>query len=467
MLPLVILLVVGATLWGVSFRLSDYELLSPAPLIFLGFNVSILLAIVGLGSWNRISLSLNAVAIIITGYCGIFGACAFIHRKPRPKHMSLTHASTSGAGSEAPIWRIIAILSIVILANAVRVYESYMLAEQLGLEASSYAEMSKNLRRSTSTLYSTDAISTGVQFSFLERQLEKVVNMSGFAASYLMCRSLLESRKCEMALALMLLAACSYFLLASGSRGMLFYWIISFFICLSILQYNGKDRQSKLRISTRIVVYGCLAGMACALFMYSAAALVGRKANSSLVEYVSFYFGGSAPSLQLLLDAVQRKEAVFTGPAAVFYGVSLVLFRLNLIRDLPGYSLLWVNCGNHMSNIFTCFGRYYVGFGYGGVLALSFLATLTMLAFYRYARSTMTHTSIALTGLVCSFAFDSAREEFVFSRLFGSTYIINLFILGFLIYFLTEKQMPFITRWEDATSMKIRTIIKRFSDPLD
>lgn len=432
-----LLLLACLACWYLSFCLGGYELLSPASIVFLGFAVSLALAIVGLAYWNGYPLSDEAVLIVLSGFAGTLAAACVGNALRPPKSRGKYRLPQSGRPYRTPTWKYVAVTLVILGALAIRITETVKLGGQLGLDTSEYAALSRDLRNAMSTLFSTDAITSGISFSFVERQLEKFVMMAGFVASFTAARAAVGRSARDVGWSLVILAGCCAFQIAAGGRGMIFYWVISFFVSGSFFLYRGLSRKGRFRVSGRIIAIGLLAALLCALFMYFAGGLVGRSSKTSLLDYVSFYFGGSVPSLQILLDSGMVGGEISSSVANTFYNAHLLLFKLGALNDLPPYSVAWVDCGGHQSNIFTCFCRYYADFGLAGVFSLSFLSTWLAVAVYNHARDTMSPCAVVAASYLCAYAFDCARDEFVFSRLLGTTQLANLCVLLLLTAFMT------------------------------
>lgn len=433
------LMFVSTICFFISMRFNNYELFSPGPIILLGFITSIALSIVGLFFWNHYALTSETVTIVLTGLCGVTFANGLYWLFLKKTKRSQSHMRPNVLEMHTATWKYFVLLSIVLFAIALRIYEAYELARQLGLNVNSFTDLSRELRNATSTLFSTTSIKQGIGYSIVERQLEKVANMSGYAAVFVLALAFRKghiSNRRDCIWSILILLACASFQIVAGTRGMIFYWIIAFFIYLSFFLYRGRDVEGRKAVTFSLLKAIVISGVVCALFMYFSASLVGRTAKTSVTDYVSFYFGGSIPSLQILNDLNRSGATIAHGPVLVFYSVYLALLKYHFISELPAYSISWVDCGGHASNIFTCFGRYYYGGGLVGVFFYSVLATIILIGIYHYSRERMTPSSLVATGFISAYAFDCAREEFIFSRLMGTTNALNLVILAAVTVFL-------------------------------
>ena len=375
-------------------------------------------------------------------------AMVLIENGARP---GLTHAQVGEDGYRAPIWKYAVIGVLLIFAIGLRIHETMELSVQLGASGTSYSEATAVVRRALSTIHTADGMRAGIGFSMLERQLEKVVTASGYVVVYLMAHAVAkrEYRRAFPPLALFLLA--SGFCLVSGSRTSILYYVAAFFVLTSVFLFRGHKEKRKntsiklLGVGVAIAAIGCLA-------FYASSALVGRKASTGLLEYISFYYGCGAPSLQSLID--KGVPAVAIPGVRTFYFLFSLPFKFGLISDFPSYSIAWVDAGGHGSNVFTGFARYYLDFGFAGLVILSVLGAALMTYLYRAARKTYAPVLMVLAGYMSVYAFDFAREEFVFSRLVSPNQFIIIAIMLAVTLFLTTSLREDVKRAKAFFSRK-------------
>ena len=437
MIQYVLLLAIVVLIFHSSLRMSKFELMSPVPLMLLGLAVSVLLSIIGLLSWNSICLSVEVVCIVSVGSLGILSG-GFVYQRINQviknkavlQHRSkddTEDARTIGGYTYrgVPLPKIILLGFFVVTAICLRVYETYEIAKQMGISISDYSAMAAEVRQATESFISADALRLDVGFSFIERQLEKIVWAVGFVAAYLIARAIIERNKRQIAYAVALMLSTWVFYILAGGRGTIMYHIIAIFTVVSILKYAEPSIDPK-GFFKKLVTIGLCSAILCAVGLYAASYLVGRGASSGAVDYVSFYFGGSVPSLELLIET--QRGSIIPG-INTFYYLFSPLYKLGVIDTYPNYSLLWVNLGGYASNIFTCFARYYMDFGLLGVFILSALSVQIPLCIYNWARNRLTPLALVTAGYLSPFLFDCAREEFIFSRLISTSQLFNLIVI--------------------------------------
>lgn len=409
---------------------SGHELFAPGPIFSIGFFASTLLAIVGIGSWNSVSISFEVIGIVLVGLCAFCVGCHFVNRSSDrlPSH-----------DSRPPIvqrnWKYYSLCVVIVVAMVLRVVETYEIAAELGVDLSSYSSVVREVRRATSAFRTVDAVKLGVGFSMLERQLEKVVMAIGFVCSYLSVHNLIvENDKKGAVLPLLTLGLCIVFAFLKGGRSVVMFYalagvIASFFLLLQ----NGAD--PKL-LSKRALMACCVAALVGSVIFYFSAFLVGRKTGAGIVEYISFYFGCGVPSLQSLIDS---GFSIATNGMMSFYNLVAPLAKFGVVEDMSSYSLAWINLGGFKSNVFTCFARYYFEFGITGVVLLGLLAGVLSCWVYQLARKNMSPALVVVACYVVAHTFDAVREEFVFSRLFSMNQLLIILLMVAFAHFLTAS----------------------------
>lgn len=430
----VLLLLILSVLWVISFKISDWNLMSPVPLMLLGLVVSVLLAIIGVSSWNHIDLQWDVFSVILIGSVSLLLGAMFCNMVLY-RHAMEPSKGTDGNYHSSAYWKYALVAVILIAAILIRVSETFEIAAELGVVDAPYSEAARVVRGTLAGFNSSAGMRAGVGFSLVERQLEKFATATGFVTVYLFARALLnKDLKAGGASMLLVLLSC-IFCFITGSRGPILYYGIAFTVCLFVLM--RRNASSSRTISLRFLVIGALISCGVAAAFYLSGAVVGRSANSGVVEYISFYYGCGIPAFQSILDSGNIAELV--PGVRTFYYLFSVPFKLGLIENYPSYSVAWVDMGGHACNIFSGFARYYLDFGFIGTALLSFVAGAFMTYLFRLASQTTIPVLMVLIGYLGAYAFDFAREEFIFSRLFSPTQFISVLIMVIITLFLTTS----------------------------
>lgn len=429
-----ILTVILIAAWTVSFVTSGYELMSPVSLALLGLCISVMLSIVGLATWNHVALEWEGLAVVSVGSLSLLVGALLVGRLAGGMEFRVFN-SFGNAGYRASVWKYLIVVAVLVLAIVLRVFETYQIAEGMGIDSSSYSAAATAVRNGLSSIHTASGIKVGMGFSFLERQLEKISIVSGYVAAFLLVRSMLSRDIGRIVLSGVMLAVPCLFCLASGARTTILYYAVAFVVIYAILALR-EGRKPKCFAARLFAGCSVLAVIGAVIF-YLASSVIGRKAGSGIVEYISFYYGCGTPALQHVIDAGALPQ--LTPGVRSFYYLFSVPYKLGLIGDYPSYSIAWVDMGGHGCNVFTGFARYYLDFGFAGVVALSLFAAAFMTLVYQAARSTGFPALVVLAGYLGAYAFDFAREEFVFSRLFSPTQFVSVAIMLTLTLFLTTS----------------------------
>lgn len=418
-----------------SLRLSGDLLLSPVPLALLGLLVSLVLATIGLGSWNHVSLGWETTCVVTLGAVSLLVGATLAGRLCDAHGVKSLERTPFSSVHATTVWKYALIVTILILAIVVRVVETYRIGAELGVDLSSYSEVASAVRSSLAGFNSSEGIRVGVGFSFVERQLEKVATVVGFISVYLLAKGITGHGLTDIvgSASLLFLACC--FCYVAGSRGTVMLYGVAFASVLFVmLLRNGKSPSG---LAARFFVVGLIVCCVAAVFFYLSGSLVGRSASSGLVEYISFYFGCGAPAFQQLLDS--GNLSAFAPGVRTFYYLFSVPYKLGLIDVYPSYSIAWLDMGGHACNIFTGFARYYLDFGLAGVVLLSVCSGAFMTFIYKMAMRWGNPFLVVFAGYLCAYAFDLAREEFVFSRLISPTQFVSVALMVLVTLFLTTS----------------------------
>lgn len=425
---------------ALSIRLmGGRQLCSPAVLLLAGMTIAILLAIVGRNSWNNIELGFDAALVLIVGVISYTVACILSHKHAcrsqshQPLKDQKTLVNHLMPMRKADKVKYIIILAIIIIAIILRVHETLRIANDYGLSKSdNYFVVAEVVRGSTTTLAEGGGSSQPISFGFWVNQADKVIAATGFASAVILAVRLNDSsNKKEAALpGATLLLSLIYYLIANTRTG-IFWFVVTFFVAY----YMANSTRSHTHFSIIKIMMVCGVALSCAVLFYAFGMMFGRGAGSGVIDYVSFYYGSEIPSLQALLRLIPLNQAL---PGSyTFNSLYSIIGKVFPLEGIPSYSLAWIDFGGLQSNVFSCFARYYLDFGYVGVIVLPFILGWCLTGLFERAR----RIPVSLTALVyCSlspYIFDMVREEYFYSRLLSTTQIITLLLTAAVYVFLT------------------------------
>ena len=324
----------------------------------------------------------------------------------------------------------------MLIAICLRITETYQLAAELGKDTSSYSEAAKAVRQAYAAFNFSDGMQMGEGFSLVYRQLSKVVSVIAYVSLFVLARSIVAKEWKTIAATAIVFVACCVNVFVSGGRGDLFYYTFAFVFFFFFCEVkNGKNAR---KLSLQILRVGAVCAVIGSVFFWASSSLVGRKSSSGLVEYISFYFGCGFPSLQALQDSEANLNT--TPGTLTFYYVMAIPYKFfHIGSTYPSYSIAWFDMGGHKCNIFTGFARYYLDFGFPGLIVLTTASGFLMTYFCRTAKKRNTAFLMIVAAYISANAFDFAREEFIFSRFCSTTTIAWLIILAVILMFLTQN----------------------------
>lgn len=431
---------------AIAFRISDYELLSPMTLVPLGFVMAAALALIGTSSWNHVALRRNALAIIVIGCAAFVAGCYCVdwfakRRESNQPQQSKTSELAITSGSVETYVKYAILIALILAAIALRIHETYRLGDQWGLEYHGFNDLSAQVRQRTGIIFTTQNIQLDVGFSVLERQMEKVVCMSGYIGVFLLVASVMngkagKKRFIEAGCAAILVLLSCFFMLLCNSRGQVLYYFMAALLVWFVLALR-QGKHAAMQLSVRLLLVLIPLFFVAVGGFYAAGKLIGRNPSAGPVEYISFYLGAGIPSLQWLCDhigSVAAAPGTFT-----LYGIYTFLYKFGIIDNLHIFSIHWLNLGGHNSNVFTAFASYYVDFRWLGVVIFAALSGVGYTLLYRWAKCTKYPAFFVIFAWVNTYLFDVVREEFLFSRFLSSSSLVKLILLVLGTWFMTTS----------------------------
>lgn len=444
----ILLLLTILLIWAIAYPLTDYALLSPPSLILLMFAFATLLALIGCAYWNQVSLSTEAYFIVTVGCIGVLAA-AFIAK-------NLFRANESASVRQKAIQAIehiarisqkrwLGLAGFVVIAAAINIGEMVALAQNAGYVGSSFMDIAQWARGNISSLLTSGSTDGDESYSTLSSALNKLIMFCGYAAVIGLAAKIRIAERgrgaSDYAGIVLLFLVAAGFSLMKGGRDTIAHYIVAFLVALfAFYLLTSHDRN---KTSLKFFKIGVVFVVVAIPLFYLALELVGRTRSVSLFDYTSFYFGGGLPSLSYALESFPTNVSEAFSGERTFTQLYAALSKIGLIGPVDAYADTFIKLDGHSSNIFTCFYRYYVDFGYVGVFLLSCLATLVFCWCFDLLTKSPSVAVKIVAVYVCSYAADVAREEFIFSRLLSASLlwaIIASVIIGFALTYRRQKK---------------------------
>lgn len=447
-LCLLVLFVIAFTLFGNDF-------FAPPCLFAVVFFLVSLLSYVGCSSWNDVEIGTTTTLIITLGcLCVIVGGYLVyrvLARKPVSEFEKFT--TEQFVNYRVKSWKLVVALAITAVSAVLRIREMRTIG---GAKATDFSDLIRRTRLATSSLFNdADELQS---FSTLVIQTSRIVMAIGLvAAVYVVICFKRKNDWVQKILSLLcVLGPCAYFLL-TGSRGTSLGILLAVLLAWGIikLRLGHSTAKSSAKLLRKIAV-------AVAVLLpvfYVSVPLLGREAKGGFSEYLSFYFGAGLPSLEAKLQqgGDLTPEIPFFN---TFYGVNSALSKLGGY-SLPAYGDDWVTFGEHKSNIYTCFYRFFADAGMTGVVIFSLLSGALYVALYQAAIRVPSVFIVPFWLNIARTMLDVGRDETLLGHQVTSVYFYNIsfYILLFSIFFFgwlvfpkhsRELKAEFATREDDS-----------------
>lgn len=363
MVSYIALIIVISILLILSYYLFRKDIFSPTFLSCLFFDISAVLALIGLGSWNnQKDISVKLILIITVGLIS-FGLGELLIRK-----LFLKNKNDENIGETIHkyinVSKIKYILTIIfiILTTVILIKELEKVCIYYGYSGNSLSDM-LNFYRMNTSLYNNNIEKVGVDINFIVKQLQKACEVICVIYIFIFINNLYIKKDKKLLLLLIPIFMCmAQSLLTSGRVILMKFFII--FLFMILYTYINKWGKIKTLICSFV---GCIILIS---IFYLVIPLLGRSKDNSPIEYVSFYFGTTIPSFEYIL-----KENIEENPylgQETFSGVYDSLNKFKILDKPNDNAYIWIDFLGYRSNVYTSLKSYYIDFGICGVIVCQF-----------------------------------------------------------------------------------------------
>ena len=413
---LIIFIAIGLT----SYYAFKKDLLSPTVITCCMFAFSVLLAIIGLSSWNKITeLSPYTIGLMAVGVLAFFAGeilvRKFIKRKEgRPYKMHPIVVKR---------WKVIFSILFVAITLVLLYFEVKRICSYYGFDSNSLSELLA-FYRTKSSLFSTALATDGTDINFIVKQMKKISDVICIIFMYIVANNILMGDKAKRialyCIPIILSLIVTFF--GSGGRSLMMHMIIGFFMMFLLLFRYKRQNKS---IPKKYFAYLLLTAVATLLLFYLIAPLIGRGSRSNPLEYISFYLGTPIPSFEHFLSNIPSHRPYFG--YETFSGIYTNLYKLGIVDTLEIGSHEWF-AG---SNVYTSFRSYYFDFGIIGVILCQFIFGACIAALYTNVKDLKHKGLFIIYGFFSYILIDQIRDEQFFSLLISSNVIYIILIILF------------------------------------
>ena len=434
------LLCVVIVLW-IFVILVKKDLFSPSSVLCLSYIFSIICAIYNIDNW-KINLHYNTFFVIIIGIISFLISSLLF---------DFTHSRKKSIKKNIEYIKVKKYKLLLINCISLIIFVIYLLffIKAIG-GVSSLLNFSESMEayRNKTMIHHITLIPSWINF------LSKICRAVCYVYTYILINNYIISKnhnKKEVLQKNILHYIFGIFLylpltLMSGGRYDLIVFILYVIFVFSILYTieNKKRLNSYKIIKIGIVLIVVLVGFS------SYKGLVGRNSDSSTIDYITEYFGGSIEIFDIYMQEPHYRCEYFG--QETFAGIRKFLYQVKLLNDQgvseDAMEFRTIYNGKVLGNVYTGFRKLYHDFGIFGVIILqSLLAIIFNKLYYDcfYKKNKMSISfNIILTGTIFfCLALHSYSESF-YSTVLSFNYISFFIIVYFIIKFLDRIEL----RWK-------------------
>lgn len=418
-----IFLIVILSILMVYVYSNEKDIFSPLFLSLISFFGALLLAFIGIFSWNsQKELSLQLVLIIILGIfsftMGARIAKKFSKKKNYNKKIRLKEIKIEK-------WKIIISSVFIVTTIVLMIIEIKRICSFFGFNSNNISSL-LSYYRSKSVLYSNEISSKTADINFIVKQMHKTSVAIGVLFIYAFCNNFFTKNK-NYYLLIPIVLSMTESLLTSG-RSLFMRFIIIFLFCFLFFKIKKEKK-----INKKTIIYGISTIVGMLLVFYIMLPLLGRNTNIGFIKYITFYFSCGIPSFDLFL--LKTPPHIGYIGEETFTGLYLLLNKFHIVNFTRISSYSWQNIGGMHSNIYTSLKAYYYDFGYIGVLFLQFMFGFISTLYYNYSKSNKNNFFLIVYFYYIYIFIEQIRAE-QFYILISSTTVSNLLILLVMYYFI-------------------------------
>ena len=417
--------------WLIAFYTNGKEIMSPASVVVGMFLFTAALCIYGYGSWNKIILSFDSICIVLIGCLSFVFGCACVYNTSLGSRITFRRHTEKKEAFPVRIapWKLAVLFLGLIVIAYIRVRSMHRLAAADKQIFTGIIELSKWYREKYSRLFGSGTVLVGVGETFIEKQILRFATVISNTAVITLLIGIYKKNKKTTWLSVALLLLYTVYNVTNGGRATVLFKLLAIVYGIYVLQL--KKGKSIRQINKRFVVIGIILVLIGLPVFYYSSALVGRKSNSNIMEYLSFYVGCGIPSMEMMLDAGIAGHMIGKN---VFHGIYTLLYKVRILGELDGFANEWVTLGSYQSNVFTAWYRYYADFGLIGTIVFPFLLGVFFTYLFKKVKET---DSLFYWTIFCSWChvlFDLNRDEYLFGQFLGTAPLINLTLTILFVY---------------------------------
>lgn len=442
----IILVLLLAGLCIFSYIIFRKDVLSPSFISCVMFEACAILSVIGRYSWNdELNLSPLTIIIIVVGLLS-FILGEWIFKKYFNKKQN---HDTEYKNIKISKYKYVLMFIFVATTIGLLISELLRICQHYGYNTYNISDM-LNFYRHKSVLYENVLAKDNTDINFFVKQMHKVCVVICIFNIYIFINNFFykDNQKRNCIVSLIIIVLCLVESLLTSGRALLMHYLICI-LFLSIFFGRKKGKISNLKIA----IYSLLFLGTMIILFYFIAPLVGRESSNGIIEYISFYFGTTIPSLNRFL-ANLPKHSIYIGEET-FPGVYLFLNKMRIIDYTRNSAYGWQMFANGAgSNVYTAFRAYFFDFGFVGLILCQFLFGFCINKLY----SLRTKNKMYL--IIYSFYFyiliEQIRAEQFFNIISSTT--VAYIILFIVLYWVVFKNNKDIIKNNNEPNLSLREI---------
>ena len=344
------------------------DILSPAFIYSCAMTLGIICSFIGRLYWNNVS-ELHIVTILILILSAVSFFLGELIARLIMKKIGLKDKYEFKGIFNIPIWKNILEVIFIIITIGLLYSEVKRIATIDGLPYSSFGEM-VNKYRDLSILNTTELIQNGQGINIVVAQMKKVCEVLAFINIFFLANNIINEDKFKRinVMYILIVGLNCVLPILIAERMQIAIYLLSFIITITILALRKMKIKEFLKEYLKKIIILIICGIVIFFLMIP---IVGKKLDSNIISYISFYFGSQIPSLDRYLQEEHEPPKYFG--QETLRGINTVAYRLHLSQNIEPMSTEWqffeVNSDKiYRSNIFTSAKRYYHDFGWIGII---------------------------------------------------------------------------------------------------
>lgn len=447
----IILLVILIILAIISFFANNKDIMAPSFISCIAYILCNVCAILGLFTWNNVTISWKLIGIITLGLVA-FIIGEVIVRKIYNKKIKKEEKITEEDIIKIKKWKIILSIVLIVIEIILMFFEIRRIALAAGFNNNNILKMF-SFYRNKSQLFSTELVKKGLKINIIVSQINKLCNVLGIIYIYVFLKNVINKDKIKTNIIYTIpIILCCILALMTGSRTQIIKYVIATFI-IGFILYSKKNSLKTL-LKKVLIIGTCLIVIVLPLF-YITLPLLGREQDKGFFTYITFYLGTSIPSFENYLNKPPAKSEQFG--EETLRGINSLLNKIGVIDKVTPVSREWTHFpGSNHSNVYTAFRRYMQDFGIAGVIICQFLFGMTFTFIYLVARDKKNGIWLIFYGIYSYMLIDQVRDELFFTTFVHINLFINMILVVLAYWALTKFEIKDIPIYKD----KLKRLLK-------